>query len=494
MTAMLDRISLFNFQKSNFRLTMDNIPIRIYNSLTRQKENFVPIRENHVDIYVCGMTVYDYCHLGHARVMVAFDSVIRYLRYRGFKVRYVRNITDIDDKIIKRANEVGESIGSLTNRFIEYMNEDLDALSILRPNHEPRATEYIPEIIDMISNLVEKGYAYRADNGDVYYRTRKFESYGQLSGKRVSELRAGARVEPDEAKEDPVDFVLWKHSKPDEPKWESPWGYGRPGWHIECSAMSTCLLGKHFDIHGGGMDLLFPHHENEIAQSEGVSGCKFVNFWMHNGYLQIDSEKMSKSLHNFLTIREILAMDSDKARIGEILRFVFLSSHYRSPLNYSDDSLENAKLALRRIYLSLHKSAQKCEGGEFETDADMCARFHSAMDDDFNTPDGLAVIFDCVRELNRAIESNSPKQISIFRNTLSQLAGSMGLIQIEPARFLGVGGLEDDDDGIAELVARRERARREREWAIADQIRGELIGMGVEIEDRPDGTTDWRRA
>lgn len=471
---------------------MGNIPIRIYNSLTRQKERLVPIRENHIDIYVCGMTVYDYCHLGHARVMVAFDSVIRYLRYRGFEVRYVRNITDIDDKIISRAIQVGESIESLTNRFIRYMNEDLDALSILKPDHEPRATEYIPEIIAMISDLVDKGYAYRADNGDVYYRTRKFEKYGQLSGKRLCELHAGARVEPDEAKEDPVDFVLWKHSKPDEPNWDSPWGSGRPGWHIECSAMSTCLLGNHFDIHGGGMDLLFPHHENEIAQSEGVSGEKFVNLWMHNGYLQIDSEKMSKSLHNFLTIREILAKDSDRLKIGEVLRFVFLSCHYRSPLNYSDDSLDNARLALRRIYMALHKSAEKCESAATETDSELSGRFHSAMDDDFNTPDGLAVIFECVRGLNRAVESGSSARISILRNTLLELAGTLGLVQMEPARFLGVGN-QNDDDGIAQLIARREQARRERSWAVADQIRAELTGMNVEIEDRPDGTTTWRR-
>lgn len=473
---------------------MKNSPIKIYNSLTRRKENFVPIRDNCIDIYVCGMTVYDYCHLGHARVMVAFDSVIRYLRYRGYEVRYVRNITDIDDKIIKRANETGESVQSLTNRFIEYMNEDLAALSIVKPDYEPRATEFIPEIIDMISRLVEKGFAYPADNGDVYYRTRMFENYGQLSGERLEDLRVGARVEPDEVKEDPVDFVLWKHSKPDEPKWPSPWGDGRPGWHIECSAMSTSLLGNHFDIHGGGMDLLFPHHENEIAQSEGASGGKFVNLWMHNGYLQINAEKMSKSLQNFLTIREILDTDNDRTRIGEVLRYVFLSSHYRSPLNYSDDSLENAKLALRRIYMSLYKVEERGIPEVRETDSRLCAEFRASMDDDFNTPDGLAVIFDCVRELNRGLESESPDRIAVLRNTLLQLAGSLGLAQMHPSRFLGVGGISDDaDDGIGILVMQRESARQARDFTTADRIRNQLTQMGVEIEDRPNGTTVWRR-
>ncbi len=473
---------------------MENNPIKIYNSLTRRKENFVPIRENCIDIYVCGMTVYDYCHLGHARVMVAFDSVIRYLRYRGYQVRYVRNITDIDDKIIKRANETGESIQSLTNRFIEYMNEDLEALSIVRPDYEPRATEYIPEIIDMISRLVEKGFAYPADNGDVYYRTRMFENYGQLSGEKVDDLRVGARVEPDEVKEDPIDFVLWKNSKPDEPKWPSPWGDGRPGWHIECSAMSTSLLGNHFDIHGGGMDLLFPHHENEIAQSEGVNGGRFVNLWMHNGYLQINAEKMSKSLQNFLTIREILDMDSDRVRIGEILRYVFLSSHYRSPLNYSDDSLENARMALRRIYMAIYKADERGTPAVAETDSQLCARFRASMDDDFNTPDGLAVIFDCVRELNRSVESDLSHRTGVLKNTLLRLAGSLGLVQMEPSRYLGVGGgSADEDDGIGVLIMQRENARHERDFATADRIRDQLTQMGVEIEDRPNGTTVWRR-
>ena len=472
---------------------MGDAPIKIYNSLTRQKEAFVPIQKNRIDIYVCGMTVYDYCHLGHARVMVAFDAVIRYLRYRGYDVTYVRNITDIDDKIIKRANELGESFQSLTNRFIEYMNEDLDALSIVKPDHEPRATDYIPEIIDMISGLVEKGYAYPADNGDVYYRPAKFENYGQLSGTRLEDLRVGARVEPGEAKEDPLDFVLWKSSKPDEPKWDSPWGEGRPGWHIECSAMSTSLLGNHFDIHGGGLDLLFPHHENEIAQSEGVTGEKFVNLWMHNGYLQIDAEKMSKSLGNFLTIREVLDTDDDRERIGEILRFVFLSSHYRSPLNYGDDSLDNAKMALRRIYMALQKAEEVGAVEASEPDLGIIGRFHDAMDDDFNTPDGLAVIFDCVRELNRAVESGPMRQVAEYRSTLQQLTSALGLAQLSPARFLGVGGSSEDAIRIQELIARREQARRERSWDEADQIRGELTAMGVEIEDRPDGTTRWRK-
>ena len=389
--------------------------LSIYNSLTNRKEEFVPIEKNRIRIYVCGMTVYDFCHLGHARVMVVFDTIIRYLRYRGFDVTYVRNITDIDDKIIQRANELGESVQSLTNRYIDYMNEDLEALSILKPNFEPRATEFIPQIIEMISDLIKEGYAYPAANGDVYYRTRRFKNYGELSGERLDDLRAGSRIAPDEAKDDVVDFVLWKSSKPNEPKWESPWGDGRPGWHIECSVMSTSLLGNHFDIHGGGMDLLFPHHENEIAQSEAATGEKFVNLWMHNGYLQINAEKMSKSLKNFLTIREVLGTDSDRERIGEVLRFVFLTSQYRSPLNYSDESLENARMGLRRIYLSLHKAEQLSDEHSVESDDQFVGRFQVAMDDDFNTSDALAVIFDCVRELNRAVEAKNVKVAAVYR-------------------------------------------------------------------------------
>ena len=468
--------------------------LSIYNSLTNRKEEFVPIEKNRIRIYVCGMTVYDFCHLGHARVMVVFDTIIRYLRYRGFDVTYVRNITDIDDKIIQRANELGESVQSLTNRYIDFMNEDLEALSILKPNFEPRATEFIPQIIEMISDLIKEGYAYPAANGDVYYRTRRFKNYGELSGERLDDLRAGSRIAPDEAKDDVVDFVLWKSSKPNEPKWESPWGDGRPGWHIECSVMSTSLLGNHFDIHGGGMDLLFPHHENEIAQSEAATGEKFVNLWMHNGYLQINAEKMSKSLKNFLTIREVLETDSDRERIGEVLRLVFLTSQYRSPLNYSDESLENARMGLRRIYLSLHKAEQLSDEHSVETDDQFTERFQAAMDDDFNTSDSLAVIFDCVRELNRAVEAKNARNAAVYRKTLLEIAGSLGLLSLTPVRFLGVESSGSDDGTIQKLIDQRVQARSEREWKRADRIREELASMGVEIEDRPDGTTTWRKA
>ena len=468
--------------------------LSIYNSLTNRKEEFVPIEKNRIRIYVCGMTVYDFCHLGHARVMVVFDTIVRYLRYRGFDVTYVRNITDIDDKIIQRANELGESVQSLTNRYIDFMNEDLEALSILKPKFEPRATEFIPQIIEMISDLIKEGYAYPAANGDVYYRTRNFKNYGELSGERLDDLRAGSRIAPDEAKDDVVDFVLWKSSKPNEPKWESPWGDGRPGWHIECSVMSTSLLGNHFDIHGGGMDLLFPHHENEIAQSEAATGEKFVNLWMHNGYLQINAEKMSKSLKNFLTIREVLGTDSDRERIGEVLRFVFLTSQYRSPLNYSDESLENARMGLRRIYLSLHKAEQLSDEHSVETDDQFVGKFQAAMDDDFNTSDALAVIFDCVRELNRAVEAKNVKVAAVYRKTLLEIAGSLGLLSLTPVRFLGVESSGSDDGTIQNLIDQRVQARSKREWKRADRIREELASMGVEIEDRPDGTTTWRKA
>ena len=468
--------------------------LSIYNSLTNRKEEFVPIEKNRIRIYVCGMTVYDFCHLGHARVMVVFDTIIRYLRYLGFDVTYVRNITDIDDKIIQRANELDESVQSLTNRYIDFMNEDLEALSILKPSFEPRATEFIPQIIEMISDLIKEGYAYPAANGDVYYRTRRFKNYGELSGERLDDLRAGSRIAPDEAKDDVVDFVLWKSSKPNEPKWESPWGDGRPGWHIECSVMSTSLLGNHFDIHGGGMDLLFPHHENEIAQSEAATGEKFVNLWMHNGYLQIDAEKMSKSLKNFLTIREVLETDSDRERIGEVLRFVFLTSQYRSPLNYSDESLEKARKGLRRIYLSLHKAEQLSDEHSVETDDQFVGKFQAAMDDDFNTSEALAVIFDCVRELNRAVEAKNVRNAAVYRKTLLEIAGSLGLLSLTPARFLGVEASGSDDGTIQNLIDQRVQARSERQWQRADTIREELTSMGVEIEDRPDGTTTWRKA
>ncbi len=466
--------------------------LNIHNSLTGQKEEFKPIDGNRVRIYVCGMTVYDYCHLGHARVMVGFDAIVRYLRYRGYEVTYVRNITDIDDKIINRASELGESTEALTNRCIRHMNEDLDALFVTKPDHEPRATEYIPQIIEMIAELIDRGYAYPAANGDVYYRTRKFKDYGKLSGTCLDDLVVGARIEPGDAKDDPMDFVLWKGSKPGEPSWDSPWGRGRPGWHIECSAMSTSLLGNHFDIHGGGRDLLFPHHENEIAQSEAATDECFVNVWMHNGYLEIDSEKMSKSLKNFLTIREILAQDSDPARMGEILRFTFLLSHYRSPLNYSDSSLENASVALKRIYTAIHKAEQSGIQPSGQLDERYISRFRAAMDDDFNTPDALAVVFECVRELNRALEAESEAVISRLYRTLRNLTDALGAACLDASRFLGVEQ-SADDDGIGDLVLRREAARREKLWKEADELRRKLADLGVEVEDRADGTSTWRK-
>ena len=465
--------------------------LKIHNTLTGNKQVFKPLDGNRVRIYVCGMTVYDYCHLGHARVMVGFDTIVRYLRYRGYDVTYVRNITDIDDKIIDRANQLGESIHTLTDRYIKFMNEDLDALYVIKPDHEPRATEYISQIIEMIEKLVERGYAYPADNGDVYYRVRKFKEYGKLSGTQLDDLLAGARIAPDEMKDDPVDFVLWKGSKAGEPSWESPWGSGRPGWHIECSAMSTFLLGSHFDIHGGGMDLIFPHHENEIAQSEAATDEKFVNVWMHNGFLEINNQKMAKSLHNFLTIREVLAKDADPAKIGEILRCMFLLSHYRSPFSYSDESLDNAKAALTRIYLALHKAEQSGIGCASQADEKFIARFRDAMDDDFNTPEGLAVLFDCVRDLNRALDTQSQDQIALLYKTVLELADALGIANLVRERFLGMG--YSVDDGIGELVLQREKARRDKQWALADQIREQLTGLGVEVEDRSDGTSTWRK-
>lgn len=476
-----------------YQLQRETLMLRIYNSLTKRKEKFIPIRENKIGIYVCGMTVYDYCHIGHARVMVGFDFVVRYLRFRGYEVTYVRNITDIDDKIIARANELGETVSSLTERYINYMNEDLSSLSILKPDHEPRATEYISQIIVMISTLIDEGYAYRGENGDVYYRSREFADYGKLSGRNLDEMLAGARLEPDHFKEDPLDFVLWKKSKPNEPKWNSPWGEGRPGWHIECSAMSTSLLGNHFDIHGGGRDLLFPHHENEIAQSEAATGESFVNLWMHNGYLQIDSEKMSKSLDNFLTIREVLQRDPNQKRIGEILRYVFLSSHYRSPLNYSDESLQNARMALRRIYMLLQKAESQYRLNDDNIDENLMARFIHSMDDDFNTPEALAVIFDGVREFNRTLESNSIERNTKLRNTLVKALQALGLFSMSPSQFLGTESIGSEEQDIRTKIELRRRARQQRDWGEADKIREQLTALGVEIEDQSDGTTTWRR-
>ncbi|MFN3919770.1 MAG: cysteine--tRNA ligase [Methylohalobius sp.] len=457
--------------------------LTIYNSLTRKKEPFRPITPGKVRMYVCGMTVYDYCHLGHARVMVVFDCIVRYLRWRGFDVTYVRNITDIDDKIIRRANELGIPIQQLTAKFIQAMHEDERALGCLPPDIEPKATQSIPQIIAMIQTLLERGYAYLGDNGDVYYAVSKFKAYGKLSGKNLEELRAGARVEIAEAKHDPLDFVLWKRAKPGEPAWDSPWGPGRPGWHIECSAMSTSCLGAHFDIHGGGADLQFPHHENEIAQSEGATGKPFVNYWLHVGFVRIDQEKMSKSLGNVFTIRELL-----KTYPGEVLRFFILTTHYRSPLDYSEESLAQTRAGLQRLYTALRGLP---EAGEGEAGESFRQRFIDAMDDDFNTPEALAVLFDLAKAINR-LKSEDLKQAAEFGATLKTLAGVLGLLQEAPEAFLK-GKTELSVEEIERLIEQRNQARKAKDWATADRIRAQLGTHGIVLEDTPKGTL-WRRA
>ena len=461
--------------------------LKVHNNLSKQKERFVPIDPARVRMYVCGMTVYDYCHIGHARVLVVFDVINRYLRriYGDEAVTYVRNITDIDDKIIARANDNGEDFNTLTGRFIEAMHEDADALGVERPDLEPRATLHMGEILAMIEKLIAKGYAYAADNGDVYYDVSKFAGYGKLSGKNPEDLRAGERVAVDEHKDDPLDFVLWKAAKPGEPSWDSPWGEGRPGWHIECSAMSTHALGNHFDIHGGGLDLQFPHHENEIAQSEGACGCTFVNYWLHNGFVRVDNEKMSKSLGNFFTIREVL-----KQYDAEVIRYFILTSHYRSPLNYSDQHLDNAKGALTSLYTAL----RGLEGATIAaSENEYSDRFYAAMDDDFNTSEALAVLFELAREVNR-YRNEAPDEAVAYAAQLRQLGGLLGLLQRDPEEYLkggpAAGGL--DDAAIETLIGARLQARADKNWAEADRIRDELKAQGVLIEDGPQGTT-WRR-
>jgi cysteinyl-tRNA synthetase len=424
-------------------------------------------------MYVCGMTVYDYCHLGHARVLVVFDMVRRWLRASGLRVTYVRNITDIDDKIIRRAQENGEPVEALTARFIQAMDEDAAALGVEKPDHEPRATGYVGEMKDLIARLEEKRLAYRAASGDVNFAVRKFAGYGKLSGKSLDELRAGERVDVDATKQDPLDFVLWKSAKPGEPAWASPWGAGRPGWHIECSAMSCKLLGPHFDIHGGGQDLQFPHHENEIAQSEGASGRPFVNTWMHNGFVRVDEEKMSKSLGNFFTVREIL-----KRYDPEVVRFFILRAQYRSPLNYSDANLEDAKAALTRLYTALKNFPGK---GGVDWRSPAAARFKEAMDDDFGTPEALAVLFDLAGKANQG-DAGAASQ-------LKGLGAILGLLQRDPVQFLQGG---DGDAWIGERIAAREAARRRKDFKAADDLRRELLDKGVVLEDK-DGKTTWRR-
>ncbi|OGI51327.1 MAG: cysteine--tRNA ligase [Candidatus Muproteobacteria bacterium RIFCSPHIGHO2_02_FULL_65_16] len=474
--------------------------LHIYNNLTKKKEPFVPIVPGRVRMYVCGMTVYDYCHLGHARVMVVFDMAVRYLRARGLEVTYIRNITDIDDKIIKRARENNEDIAALSARFIRAMDEDAAALGVEKPSAEPRATAYMLQIRGMIETLLKRSYAYRTKSGDVYYRVRKFPHYGALSGKAVDDLRAGARVEIGEEKDDPLDFALWKAAKPGEPEWASPWGAGRPGWHIECSAMSTSCLGDHFDIHGGGMDLKFPHHENEIAQSEAATGEKFVNTWMHVGFVRVNREKMSKSLGNFFTVREILARFRP-----EVVRYLILASHYRSPLDYSDESLHAAKSALDGFYIALRglQPDMAAAGGEHE------ARFHAAMEDDFNTPRAFAELAELAHAINRAKSAGATAEADRLGGVLRRLGGVLGLLQHDPethlkgiaeAKAAAAGGTEAPAAGAAALtperietlIAQRNAARKAREFAAADRIRAELQRAGVIIEDGPGGTT-WRR-
>jgi cysteinyl-tRNA synthetase len=474
--------------------------IRIHDSLSGEKQELRPIEAGRLRMYVCGLTVYDYVHIGHARMLTVFDMVSRYLRHRGYRLTYVRNITDIDDKIIRRAAENGETTEALTARFIAAMHADCARLGILPPDAEPRATQYVPQIIAMVEQLIERGYAYVAADGDVLYSVTRFAPYGRLSGKRLGDLRAGARVEVDEAKRDPLDFVLWKHAKPGEPWWESPWGRGRPGWHIECSAMSTALLGTHFDIHGGGLDLKFPHHENEIAQSCAASGDEFVNLWMHNGFVNIDDEKMSKSLGNFFTLREVLG----KLRHPEVLRYCFLASHYRGPINYSPEQLEQADAALTRIYTAQRGLAAAAPAAGAHTQ-----RFHERMDDDLNTPEALAVLQGMTREINSARDSGDAAHAAQLGAELRELGNVLGLLTVPaeewfrltrptdaggPTGTVAGGAAPLGDEEIERRIAARTAARAARNFAESDRIRDELAAGGVILEDRPAGKTLWRRA
>ncbi|HVS76655.1 MAG TPA: cysteine--tRNA ligase [Steroidobacteraceae bacterium] len=488
--------------------------IRIHNSLTGEKQPLQPVTPGEVRMYVCGMTVYDFMHIGHARMMIVFDVVNRYLRHSGYRVTYVRNITDIDDKIIRRAAENGEPIGALTERFITAMHEDCDALGIARPDFEPRATQYLPDIIDMVGKLVAGGYAYAASNGDVMYAVAKFDGYGRLSGKHLADLRAGARVEVDESKRDPLDFVLWKHAKPGEPAWDSPWGRGRPGWHIECSAMSVALLGSHFDIHGGGLDLKFPHHENEIAQTCAATHDRFAEIWMHNGFVNIDNEKMSKSLGNFFTVREVL----EKAvRHPEVLRYFVLSSHYRGPINYSLEQLEQADAALGRIMTALRDLPERAP--DAAPASEYTARFQEAMDDDFNTPEAIAVLQTLTREINTAKGAGEEARAGTLAAELRSLAGVLG-ITVSPKEWFQRGSKRISAEGstsgvratpsagtattaagtaigeaeIERRIEARAAARKAKNWAESDRIRDELAQAGVILEDKPGGRTEWRRA
>ena len=459
--------------------------LKIYNTLTRQKEEFKPITAGKVGMYVCGVTIYDLCHIGHGRTFVSFDVVTRYLRYLGYDLNFVRNITDIDDKIIKRANENGESCDSLTERLIGEMHADFDALNMKRPDVEPRATEFITEIVELVEKLIERGFAYVASNGDVMFEVKKFDEYGKLSKQDLDQLQAGARVDVDSAKRSPLDFVLWKMSKPGEPTWESPWGPGRPGWHIECSAMNSSILGNHFDIHGGGSDLQFPHHENEIAQSCCAHGTQYVNTWMHSGMVMVDREKMSKSLGNFFTIRDVLQHYD-----AETVRYFLMSGHYRSQLNYSEDNLNQARASLERLYTSLRGldvTAAPAGGEEYVT------RFSTAMNDDFNTPEAYSVLFEMAREINR-IKTESVEKASALGALMRELADIIGILHHDPEAFLQ-GDAAGNDDEVAEieaLIKLRNDSRASKDWANADLARDKLNELGIVLEDGPEGTT-WRR-
>jgi cysteinyl-tRNA synthetase len=461
--------------------------LKIHNSLTGLKEEFKPLKAGEVRMYVCGMTNYDYIHVGHARMLTVFDLIQRYLRSKGYAVTYVRNVTDIDDKIIERAAANGENWAGLARRFTTAMHEDCATLGLQSPDFEPRATEYIAAIITMTQTLIDKGYAYVAVNGDVMYAVRKFAKYGQLSGKKIDDLRAGSRIQVDDAKLDPLDFVLWKHAKPGEPSWASPWGEGRPGWHIECSAMSTSLLGSYFDIHGGGEDLKFPHHENEIAQSCAACDAPFVHVWMHNGFVRVNDEKMSKSLGNFFTVREVLKTLRDP----EVLRFFLLSSHYRGPINYSTAQLAQADETLLGLYRAL-----KDAGPSGPVDAEWLARFHDAMDDDFNTPDALAALQGVARELNQAKAAGDSAKMAGTAATLRTMSAMLGVLQQDPDAYLkrSVGDKTMSDADIEALLEARRAARAAKNFAESDRIRDRLTAGGILLEDKAGGATQWRRA
>lgn len=457
--------------------------LKIYNSLTRKKEQFKPITDGKVGMYVCGVTIYDLCHIGHGRTFVSFDVVSRYLRYLGYDLTFVRNITDIDDKIIKRAAENQEPCEVLTERLIGEMYADFDALNIKRPDHEPRATAYIDEIIALVETLIEKGFAYVASNGDVMFEVAKFSEYGKLSRQDLDQLQAGARVDVEKAKRSPLDFVVWKMSKPGEPTWESPWGPGRPGWHIECSAMNSSLLGNHFDIHGGGSDLQFPHHENEIAQSCCAHGSEYVNTWMHSGMVMVDKEKMSKSLGNFFTIRDVL-----KHYDAETIRYFLMSGHYRSQLNYSEENLNQARASLERLYTAMRglDLTVAAQGGE-----EFVERFKQAMDDDFNTPEAYSVLFDMAREVNR-LKGQDDAAASALAVQMHELADVIGILYQEPDTFLQGDESDDEVAEIEALIKMRNDARAAKDWANADIARDRLNEMGIVLEDGPSGTT-WRK-